>query len=123
MFQRNTQKIVLLGMDLILHERSASSLIEISKFESSQTEVNADMTIFLTAKVVESALDLNWKNVARWRLWRRWKLKRKLSLNSLLRNVSFNRLAEISAQVVALEGLDKVRVDDGKKKVNESQTP
>lgn len=126
--ERISTKIELFGLDLRLHVRNASDVLDMVEFVGSHN-LNLSLSIFQAAKTVESALVQNRKSIQKARFWQRKACKkanedrefnRKLKSEYLMDNLSVKELSDLANKVYVMEGLTASENGAVKKKANES---
>ncbi len=114
-----TKGIELFGRELLLSERYAFDVFEMIEFSREQDGTDPTVYMYQSAKVVESALKINIRNLKPYQFLKRLTYKRILSANNLLKKLSPKEIMELSKEVYKLEGYEET--DNIKKKTNQKR--
>jgi len=103
--------------EFLISERTAGDVLAFSQF-SEGLEDSGTNSIYRASVMIEDALKINFKKLKWYQIIKRIYFKRVLNKKYLIRNLTASQIAEISKEVLILEGytFDDQKVS-GKKKV------
>lgn len=107
--ERKTKEINLFGKKLLLSERNAIDVLELTEAIKKRNDIDTSDTSFFfytAATVIQDALKINIENLSWYNFRKKSLFKKILTSKYLLENLSQKEIFEISSYVYELEGLD-----------------
>lgn len=108
------------GLKLKIKQRKALDVIRLAEYVRRNSESqDPPNQVFQYAMIVSDSLKLNANDLPWWRVITKWRIKRAVKIRNIAASFSLSELADMTKEVLIVEGLSETEFEALKKKVTE----